>query len=219
MQEKDISDLVSGYINNGFSASEIRERIATLIDKETLEELWSIPRKNINDFIAGCLSGLILKPPFLDLGCGRRSLKPEIQQIYGENTLFIGIDHYLPPKEGNQPQRLPNIIAQADNLPIADGSIGSVFCMELLEHVPDIHGVLGEIGRVTCPYGYLVLSLPGLDVPKHDKLPFQRDYRRISPEQSENLLRDNGFRNIKVKTKTFRSLQTNLFVIARRATT
>lgn len=217
MQEEEVFHLVSGYIKGGFSASEIKEHLATLVDKETLEALWSIPRRNINAFIAGCLSGLALKPPFLDLGCGRRSLKPEIQQLHGENTVFIRIDHYLPPKKGNCAQRLPNIIAQAENLPIADQSIGTVFCMELLEHIPDVQRVLGEINRVIYPNGYLVLSLPGLDIPKHEKLPFQRDYRRISPEQSENLLKTNGFHDIEMETKTLGGLQTNIFIVARKA--
>lgn len=216
MQEKEIFDLVSGHINNGFSASEIRSRIATWVDNETLEAPWSIPRRNINGFIECCLSSLALKPPFLDLGCGRRNLKPEIQQIYGTNTLFIGIDHYLHPKEGNQPQRLPDIVAQAENLPVENESIGTVFCMELLEHVPDEQRVLSEISRVIRPGGYLLLSFPGLDIPKHEKLPFQRDYRRFTYQQLYNLLILQNFVNIVISEKKIGQWQTNIFAMCRK---
>lgn len=216
IQEKEIFDLVADVINSGLSADEMKERISTRIDKETLKALWSVPRKNINVFIKDCLAGLALKPPFLDLGCGRRSLRPEILQKYGDKTTFIGIDHFLPPREGNDLGRFPNVIAQAEAIPLGNSSVGTVFCMELLEHVPDVYSVLGEISRVTCPNSYLVLSLPGLDIPKHERLPFQRDYRRIPPKQLENILRDNSFSDIEVKTKVLGGLHINIFATARR---
>lgn len=75
---------------------------------------------------------------------------------------------------------------------------------------------VSEISRIMCPEGRLLLSLPGLDIPKHEKLPFQRDYRRVSVEQIENLLGDYGFRNIEVDTRALGSLQTNILVVARR---
>lgn len=216
MQKKEIFDLVAEYVNEGLSANEIRDRATTWLDKNTLEALWSTPRKNINIFIEGCLSNLALKPPFLDLGCGRRSLKPEVLQKYGDQTTFIGVDHFLPPREENDPRRLPDIIARAEAIPLKNDSVGTVFCMELLEHVPDEMVVLSEISRVMYPDSHLLLSLPGLGIPRHEKLPFQRDYRRISVEQTENLLRNHGFRSIEVDTKELGSLQTNIFVIASR---
>lgn len=73
MQEKEIFDLITEYTNKGFSASDIRESAAIWLGKETLEALWSIPRKNINGFIEGCLFNLELKPPFLDLGLVKSS--------------------------------------------------------------------------------------------------------------------------------------------------
>ena len=216
MQEKEIFDLVAEYINKGYSASEIRKCAITWVDKETLEALWSVPRKNIEVFIRGCLSSLALKPPFLDLGCGRRSLKPEILQKYGEQIVFIGIDHFLPPKKGNDWGCLPNVIARAEAIPLRNGSVGTIFCMELLEHVPDEQIVLNEISRVICPDGHLLLSLPGLGIPKHEKLPFQRDYRRISAEQIETLLRAYGFGSIGLDTRILGGLQTNIFAVAKK---
>lgn len=216
MQKEKIFDLVAEYVREGLSASEIRERAMTWVDKDILESLWSVPRKNINVFIESCLSSLTLNPPFLDLGCGRRSLKPEILQRYGDQTTFIGMDHFLPPKENNDPRRLPDIVGRAEAIPLRNSSVGTVLCMELLEHVPDVPVVLSEISRIMCPESHLLLSLPGLGIPKHEKLPFQRDYRRVSVEQIENLLGDYGFRNIEVDTRVLGSLQTNILVVARR---
>lgn len=216
MHKEEIFDLVAEYVSKSLSVSEIRERAMTWVDKDTLESLWSVPRKNINVFIEGCLSNIALTPPFLDLGCGRRSLKPEILQRYGDQATFIGMDHFLPPKENNDPRRLPDIVGRAEAIPLQNSSVGTVFCMELLEHVPDVQVVLSEISRIMCHGGHLLLSLPGLGIPKHEKLPFQRDYRRISVEQIENLLGDYGFGNIEVDTRALGSLQTNILVIARR---
>lgn len=215
MREKEIFELAAGFINKGYSASDIKRMAEALMDKKTLEALWSVPRKNINNFVDRCLSDFRLEPPFLDLGCGRRSIKPEIQRKYGEDALFIGIDHYLPVGEDNDSNRLPNVIAQVEHLPLLNKCISTIFCLELLEHVPDVQEVLNEINYVLSPGGILLLSLPGTGIPKHEKLPFQRDYRRILPEQASNLLTTNGFTDIEIDTMELGGLQTNIFVTAR----
>lgn len=216
MPKKEVFDLVAGYINKGLSAGDIRKNAAKYIDEKTLEILWSIPRENINNFVVNSLSDLVLEPPFLDLGCGRRSFKSEILQKYGEQTVFVGIDHYLPTERTNCLQRLPDVVAQAEYLPLPDDSIGTIFCMELLEHVPDEQKVVGEISRVLRLNGHLLLSVPGLDIPKHEKLPFQQDYRRMSAEQVLTLLKVHGFRNIKIDVNMLEGFQTNIFVTARK---
>lgn len=45
-------------------------------------------------------------------------------------------------------------------IPFPDGSYDFVFCIEVLEHVPNPFGTLGEIHRVLKPGGVLVLSVP-----------------------------------------------------------
>lgn len=45
-------------------------------------------------------------------------------------------------------------------IPFPDGSYDFVFCIEVLEHVPNPFDTLGEIRRVLKPAGVLVLSVP-----------------------------------------------------------
>jgi SAM-dependent methyltransferase len=48
----------------------------------------------------------------------------------------------------------------SDGLPFPDASFDHVFCIEVLEHVPNPYGALAEIRRVLTGDGVLVLSVP-----------------------------------------------------------
>jgi len=111
---------------------------------------------------------------------------------------------------------LPDVLAQAENIPILSGSTGTVFCMELLEHIPDEQRVLSEISRVIRRGGNLLISLPGVDIPKHEKLPYQRDYRRFTTNQLNYLLTMYGFENINIWDMKLQNWQINIFAICQK---
>jgi len=48
----------------------------------------------------------------------------------------------------------------SNGIPFPDGAYDFVFCIEVLEHVPNPYGTLGEIHRVLRPGGVLLLSVP-----------------------------------------------------------
>ena len=56
----------------------------------------------------------------------------------------------------------PDVLIQdiSNGIPFPDGAYDFVFCIEVLEHVPNPYGTLGEIHRVLKPGGRLVLSVP-----------------------------------------------------------
>ncbi|MEO8984133.1 MAG: class I SAM-dependent methyltransferase, partial [Rhodanobacter sp.] len=82
----------------------------------------------------------------------------------------------------------PDIFADAAALPFADACMDTVLLLEVLEHVRDARGVLGEISRVLKPGGVLLLSIPFL-YPLHDA---PHDYRRYTAPGLEDAIRRAG---------------------------
>ena len=67
--------------------------------------------------------------------------------------------------------------------PLEDAQIDAVLCTEVIEHVPDLDFVVGEMTRVLRPGGMLVVTAPFV-FPLHG-LP--HDYRRFAPAELERL--------------------------------
>ena len=79
-----------------------------------------------------------------------------------------GLKRFLPPDVRYQGMDLtpefaaPDIVIRdiSEGIPFADGAFDHVFCIEVLEHVPNPFGALTEIHRVLRPGGVLALSVP-----------------------------------------------------------
>jgi len=85
-----------------------------------------------------------------------------------------GLRRWLPPGVRYQGMDItpdfagPDIVIRdvSDGIPFADASFDFLFCIEVLEHVPNPYGALTEMHRVLRPGGVLVLSVPN---PYHAK--------------------------------------------------
>ncbi|PIZ56470.1 hypothetical protein COY23_03140 [bacterium (Candidatus Torokbacteria) CG_4_10_14_0_2_um_filter_35_8] len=63
----------------------------------------------------------------------------------------------------------------------------------------------------------MISTLPGRDIPKHEKLPYQIDYRRYAPEQVESLLKTHGFNILSLESKfLFTDLEINILALAQK---
>ena len=94
--------------------------------------------------IAGMLADLPVEAPLIDVGCGPDSL------LARQGVDPIGLDlsvRYVATHCRNGGR---GIAASADRLPFATGSIGGVWSVGLLHHLPDeaVKGVMAECGRV-----------------------------------------------------------------------
>ena len=79
-----------------------------------------------------------------------------------------GLKSFLPP--GTRYQGIditpefagPDVLVHdiSSGIPFSDGSFDYVFCIEVLEHVPNPYGALSEIHRVLGQDGVLILSVP-----------------------------------------------------------
>ncbi len=79
-----------------------------------------------------------------------------------------GLRRYLPPDTRYQGMDIAPDFAGADivtadislGIPFPDATFDWVFCIEVLEHVPNPYGALTEIHRALRPAGVLVVSVP-----------------------------------------------------------
>ena len=190
--------------------------IIGFLSPEFAKENYVVPRRNIEEFIKNCVVQLSSKDlPVVDMGCGRRSHKDIVEQTLEISTSgqYMALDHFI----GNDEQYRrsgPNVLGSVSRTPLLSDSIGCVICTEVLEHVPNDDDVLTEIHRVLRPGGKLFLTLPGKHIPKHEKRPYQKDYRRYSTEDIKLKLVSCGFQNIEVFDKSLYEMQINIFVTA-----
>jgi SAM-dependent methyltransferase len=134
----------------------VRDKIVAgprdLADFYTARTDWHSPAEERMRFRkAAALARVPVGAAVLDIGArdrGLRAFLPEAVRYQG-----IEIDPAFA-----QPNVLVHDISQG--IPFPDRSYDFVFCLEVLEHVPNPFGTLTEIHRVLKPGGVLVLSVP-----------------------------------------------------------
>lgn len=97
--------------------------------------------------------------PVLDLGCG----DGHFAEVTLDHRLDIGLDPWWGPlveaRTRGRHRWLTNALGAP--MPFADGSFRTVISNSVLEHIPDVAPVLGQISRVLAPGGWLHFTVPG----------------------------------------------------------
>jgi SAM-dependent methyltransferase len=138
----------------------------------------------MNRFLNGVARALAetfdLPGPILEIGSYQVAGQEAIADL---RALFPGKDYV-----GVDVQAGPGVdcVADAEALPHADGSVGTVIAMNTFEHVPRFWRAFEEVYRVLRPDGALLVSCP-FAFHIHD---FPSDYWRFTPEALELLLQD-----------------------------
>jgi SAM-dependent methyltransferase len=115
-----------------------------------------------------------------DVGCGEQPWRPLIEAL---GARYLGADVQ---------QNTAGSVAfrcAADALPLAAGTADVALCTEVLEHVPDAGGALGELRRILKPGGLAVVTTPFL-YPLHEE-PW--DFQRLTRYQIERAGQRAGF--------------------------
>ena len=120
----------------------------------------------------------------VDIGCGQqpyRALLPSARRV--------GID--LPGYAGGDAAEQPSIDCYGDAqvIPLRDGVAATVVAIQVLEHVPDPGGLLGEIYRILSPGGSVLVTAPQ-SFPMHG-IPY--DFYRYTEYGLRHLLEKAGF--------------------------
>ena len=102
----------------------------------------------------------------LDIGCQSgallRSVAPRFDELYG-----VDIGDYSEYWNEAPPLRCSIHNVDAGPLPFADGFFDVVVCAMVLEHVFDVFGLVGEIGRLLKPSGHALIEVPNIGYIKH----------------------------------------------------
>lgn len=59
----------------------------------------------------------------------------------------------------HRPGRVDWRLSDRSRLPFADGEVDAVYCLSVLEHIPDCEDVIAELGRILRPRGMLILTI------------------------------------------------------------
>jgi SAM-dependent methyltransferase len=131
----------------------------------------------------------------VDVGCGHQPYRTFFQDRV---EAYYGLDYPstrdMLVVEGEQKQRL-NAYADITNLPMREGSVDTLLCMEVLEHVPEPAAAVRECFRVVRPSGHLILTTPFL-FPVHGA---PHDYFRYTEYGLRHLLTKAGFTVVDVR--------------------
>jgi SAM-dependent methyltransferase len=115
-----------------------------------------------------------------DVGCGEQPWRQLVEEL---GARYLGADLQ---------QNAAGSVAfrcVADALPLGPGTVDVAVCTEVLEHVPDPGGVIGELMRILKPGGTAVVTTPFL-YPLHEE-PW--DFQRLTRYQIERAARHAGF--------------------------
>lgn len=94
----------------------------------------------------------------LDVGCGAGNMMHHLRH-YGQ---VMGVDLFSKPLEVARQRGFDVEEASADDLPFDGQSFDVVTLLDVVEHVPNEHGVFNECRRVLKPGGKLVVTVPAL---------------------------------------------------------
>jgi SAM-dependent methyltransferase len=131
------------------------------------------------DFVKLCADKLSVQEPIYEFG----SRQMPGQEVYADLRCYFAGKDYLGADYLNGPG--VDVILDLHRINLPSDSIGTIICMEVLEHVEQPFQALEEIYRVLRPGGLLILSTP-MKLRIHGS-PY--DYWRFTPQGFATLLK------------------------------
>jgi ubiquinone/menaquinone biosynthesis C-methylase UbiE len=123
----------------------------------------------------------------LDVGCGN---KPYQSFFTNYVSQYVGCDIV------QSSENLVDVLCPANKLSFTDGSFDTVFSTQVLEHVADSKGMIGESYRVLADGGYAIYTIP-FSWELHEE-PY--DFFRFSKYGIKSLFEEQGFEIVRIKS-------------------
>lgn len=139
----------------------------------------------------------------VDIGCGEGALL----NFVGLRGVGVDLNHERLAWAASQ--HLSVCLADAACLPVASHSAETAVSMEVLEHLPDMSSVMGEVHRVLRPGGHWIISVPGATMKswyemRREKRPYycseDEHYREFTPADLP------GFEHRFMRTQSFEKM-------------
>jgi len=119
--------------------------------------------KAINHFVSEYLSSMPHGQRILDVGCGDERYR----KFLPKGVAYVGLD-YGPTRQKFYGKTMkPDILGDAQTIPIKSNIFDCILCTEVLEHISDTARSLTEMARVVKPDGQMILTVPFL-FPEHN---------------------------------------------------
>jgi len=135
----------------------------------------------------------------LDVGCGAGNMAHHLAH-YGR---VIGVDTHPKPLEVARQRGLEVRSGSADDLPFDDQTFDLVALLDVVEHVPNEHGVFSECRRVLKPGGKLMVTVPALMWLWSQNDVLNAHQRRYTRAELRDKLTHHGFRVLRASYNNF----------------
>jgi len=120
----------------------------------------------------------------LNAGCGSRDISSILRRFGATEVINYDIESEIPGA----------FIGSLERTPFDDNSFDAIICNAVLEHVPNVHRVMGELSRILKPGGHLIAAIPFLQ-PQH-LVP--TDFRRYTSDGLRELGELHNLRTVEV---------------------
>jgi len=163
--------------------SRLQRRQTNILSRSHLvyRSLWPLIEEAIQNAIASCPNPI--SPLVLDVGCGERPYADLFQK-----TQYIGLNY-------STVAASPDIVGDAQALPLKNDSFDIVFSTQVIEHVPEPKILVAEAFRVLKPGGIFVLTGP-FYWPLHEE-PY--DFFRFTRYGFQHIVSSAGFNIIGIQ--------------------
>jgi SAM-dependent methyltransferase len=114
--------------------------------------LSAVSRGAIEKFLDSLAAEGVLKGRVLEIGAGGRH--------HNQRRFEPSASHYWRSDIIPWPNSKLDLRCDITNMPLPDGALDAVICSEVLEHLPELHQAVRELGRIVKPDGLVVLTMP-----------------------------------------------------------